>query len=81
MSLFLYLFDIQAEKVIRHLFSGRRQCLGESLARIEFFLFVAAILQQFTISPAPGADWNLDFDPLLPLFHFASPHKLVFEKR
>jgi len=30
---------------------GRRQCLGESLAKAELFLFFTGILQQFAVSP------------------------------
>ena len=31
--------------------TGRRQCLGETLAKTELFLFFTAIVQQFTILP------------------------------
>lgn len=35
---------------------GRRSCLGEVLARQEVFLFVAGLVQNFTIKPPEGQD-------------------------
>ncbi|KAF2349593.1 Cytochrome P450 [Trinorchestia longiramus] len=36
--------------------SGRRQCAGELLARMELFLFTAAIIQNFDVMAPPGVD-------------------------
>nr|XP_056722347.1 cytochrome P450 2W1-like [Euleptes europaea] len=33
---------------------GRRNCMGESLAKTELFLFFAGLLQRFTFQPPPG---------------------------
>nr|XP_053646592.1 cytochrome P450 2L1-like [Cherax quadricarinatus] len=49
--------------------TGRRQCLGESLARMELFIFSAALLQNFTFSPP--AMTHIDLSPqTLPLSQF-----------
>ncbi|XP_053550312.1 cytochrome P450 2W1 [Bombina bombina] len=42
---------------------GRRACAGESLARMEVFIFIIGLLQKFTFTPPPGVDRSdLDMD-------------------
>ncbi|XP_070989343.1 cytochrome P450 2J2-like isoform X5 [Oncorhynchus clarkii lewisi] len=36
--------------------AGKRACLGQSLARMELFLFFTSLLQRFTISTSPGEE-------------------------
>ncbi|XP_019485275.1 PREDICTED: cytochrome P450 2F5 [Hipposideros armiger] len=42
--------------------AGRRQCLGESLARMELFLYLTNILQSFSLQPL-GAPEDIDLTP------------------
>ncbi|XP_004696623.1 cytochrome P450 2K6-like [Echinops telfairi] len=56
---------------------GRRMCAGESLARMELFLFFTSLLQKFTFQPPPGVS-HLDLD-LTPDIGFTTrpmPHQL-----
>ncbi|KAL8173141.1 UNVERIFIED_CONTAM: hypothetical protein K2H54_040595 [Gekko kuhli] len=44
--------------------TGRRVCAGETLARMELFLFFVSLLQRFTFQPAPGmSKEDLDLTP------------------
>ncbi|XP_038582469.1 cytochrome P450 2K1-like isoform X2 [Micropterus salmoides] len=57
--------------------AGRRICLGESLARMELFIFFTTLLQHFRFSPAPGvSEDELDLTPRVGLTLNPSPHKL-----
>ncbi|XP_040297554.1 cytochrome P450 2W1-like isoform X2 [Bufo bufo] len=47
--------------------TGRRLCLGESLAKTELFIFFTGLLQKFTFSPPPGMELDLDADPCFTL--------------
>uniref|UniRef100_A0A667YMY9 Cytochrome P450 2F5-like n=1 Tax=Myripristis murdjan TaxID=586833 RepID=A0A667YMY9_9TELE len=42
--------------------AGKRACVGESLARMELFLFLVALLQRFTFS-CPGGPDSVDLSP------------------
>ncbi|XP_060641587.2 cytochrome P450 2K6-like [Anolis sagrei] len=51
--------------------AGRRQCAGETLAKMELFLFFTTLLQRFTFQPAPGTSRE-DLD-LTPAVGFTTP--------
>ncbi|KAM6185140.1 cytochrome P450 2K6-like [Rhynchocyon petersi] len=56
---------------------GRRMCAGESLAKMELFLFFTSLMQKFTFQPPPGVS-HLDLD-LTPDIGFTTrpmPHKI-----
>ena len=64
---------------VKHI-AGKRQCLGETLAKAELFLFFAGLLHQFKISPEvegepPSENYAMGIT-ILP-----QPFKLVFEAR
>ncbi|KAL8173105.1 UNVERIFIED_CONTAM: hypothetical protein K2H54_040132 [Gekko kuhli] len=51
--------------------AGRRVCAGETLAKMELFLFFTSLLQRFTFQPAPGMSRE-DLD-LTPAIGFTTP--------
>ncbi|XP_060947720.1 cytochrome P450 2K1-like [Limanda limanda] len=57
--------------------AGRRVCLGESLARMELFIFFVTLLQRFRFTPAPGvSEDDLDLKPRVGLTLNPSHHEL-----
>ncbi|XP_064113186.1 cytochrome P450 2L1-like [Macrobrachium nipponense] len=60
---------------------GRRQCLGESLARMELFIFATCLFQRFTASPPKGGSISLEPDHFQPLLSFIPPYEVVLTKR
>ncbi|XP_032443873.1 cytochrome P450 2K1-like [Xiphophorus hellerii] len=57
--------------------AGRRVCLGESLARMSFFLFFTSLLQHFRFIPPPGvSEDDLDLTPAVGFTIPPSPHEL-----
>ncbi|XP_031721982.1 cytochrome P450 2K1-like [Anarrhichthys ocellatus] len=62
--------------------AGRRACPGESLARMELFIFFTSLLQNFRFTPPPGvSEDELDLTPQLRLGLNPSPHKLCAAPR
>ncbi|XP_040212686.1 cytochrome P450 2W1-like [Rana temporaria] len=51
---------------------GRRVCAGESLARMELFLFFTGMLQKFTFTPPPGVK-SQDLDLTADVFFIMRP--------
>ncbi|XP_032398643.1 cytochrome P450 2K1 [Etheostoma spectabile] len=57
--------------------AGRRICLGESLARMELFIFFTTLLQHFRFTPPPGvSEDELDLTPRVGFTLNPSAHKL-----
>ncbi|NXP13971.1 CP2H1 protein, partial [Thinocorus orbignyianus] len=61
--------------------AGKRVCAGEGLARMELFIFFAAILQNFNLKPAMDPK-DIDISPLpSPLANIPRPYEISFIPR
>ncbi|XP_041814155.1 cytochrome P450 2K1-like isoform X1 [Chelmon rostratus] len=57
--------------------AGRRVCLGESLARMELFIFFTTLMQHFRFTPPPGvSEDEMDLSPRVGFTLNPSSHKL-----
>ncbi|XP_073530093.1 cytochrome P450 2C29-like isoform X2 [Phyllobates terribilis] len=58
---------------------GKRSCAGETLAKMEIFLFFTSLLQNFTFHPPPGA--KLDLTPALGSTNAPQPYEICAVSR
>ncbi|KAK7056562.1 hypothetical protein SK128_009149 [Halocaridina rubra] len=61
--------------------TGRRICLGESLANIELFLFLGGLVQNFHFELAEGEDLHPKKNPKDRLINTAKPIQVIISKR
>nr|XP_006137091.1 cytochrome P450 2K6-like [Pelodiscus sinensis] len=62
--------------------AGRRICAGETLAKMELFLFFTSLMQKFTFHPPPGVTASdLDLTPAVGFTTPPMPHKICAESR
>ncbi|KAM9052413.1 cytochrome P450 2C23-like [Megaptera novaeangliae] len=60
---------------------GKRACVGEGLARVELFLFLTTILQNFVLKPL-GEPKDIETKPIVTgLINIPQPYKLCFIPR
>ncbi|XP_071375981.1 cytochrome P450 2K1-like [Centroberyx affinis] len=81
-----HFLDEEGKFLKRHAFlpfsAGPRVCVGESLARMELFLFFTSLLQHFHFTPPLGVtEDELDLTPVLGLTLSPTPHQLCAVSR
>ncbi|XP_063877135.1 cytochrome P450 2L1-like isoform X1 [Scylla paramamosain] len=60
---------------------GRRVCLGESLARVEVVVFLAALLQNFTFTAPEGEPLSTENDPKEITLNSPKPYRITITER
>ncbi|XP_073442559.1 cytochrome P450 2K4-like [Dendrobates tinctorius] len=58
---------------------GKRSCAGETLAKMEIFIFFTSLLQNFTFHPPPGA--KLDLTPAMGSTNAPQPYEICAVSR
>ena len=71
----------QADKNVIPFSVGKRQCLGESLARNELFLFLTGFLQNYSFRFPEGHQQHLEQDPDSVFVRSPKPYKVIPERR
>ncbi|NWI95394.1 CP2K6 protein, partial [Pitta sordida] len=62
--------------------AGRRTCAGETLAKMELFLFFTSLMQRFSFHPPPGVSTSdLDLIPAISLNMIPKPYKMCIVER
>lgn len=61
--------------------TGRRECLGERLAKNFLFLTVVNLVQKVKWGPVPGHEYQTDPDPSIGLALTALPYPVLLEER
>ncbi|XP_062345600.1 cytochrome P450 2K6-like isoform X2 [Cinclus cinclus] len=57
--------------------AGRRICAGETLAKMELFLFFTSLMQRFSFHPPPGvSNSDLDLSPAISFNIIPKPYKM-----
>lgn len=67
-------------KFVVYIFVGRRACLGESLAKMEFFMFFVSFLQRYNVRLPEGSTANTDVDSS-PLIRQPKKYEIIFDPR
>lgn len=57
--------------------TGKRACLGESLARDEYFIFLTTLFQKFHVS----VDGEIDMEPFVGIVLSPKPHQFILKER
>ena len=60
--------------------AGRRGCLGESLAKMEIFMFLSSILYRYEIHQVEG-EKPPDLEGIVSIFNSPKPYKIQLKKR
>jgi len=78
--LFLYCLRTSQSSIIHFIkLLGRRACLGESLAKVELFLFFVNFLQKYNICLPEGS--KVTTEPMISVISSPQPYGVVFSCR